>query len=731
MADNQYTGNPSLSLELICEHPDGMPTDCDCETAVLASVSAAAIPEEVLEAKRPAVSLTLVLDKSGSMAGEKMRLMRKTAEWVISQLTSRDCLGIVTYDCNVRTALPLIHMDAEGRRAAASVARGIRDGSTTNLSGGLFAGLRQQVRHSSSSTADDGVPENSAQGADNMAVDNDDDDDLHDFEIVSHPGSDDTNIAVPGFVLNVSNVANMVEDHTVDQLVDPWSTSWSQQQQQQAHLQATATAAGPQPQCQSAASTRTPLPRTPPHRAASARGRPPVAPKLKQGGRQSSRLTPSRRDRDLDVDHAVLRQRLFGGRASPDEPAEPTPTLDLSKLRAVQEPPEGAVRAVYLFTDGHANEGLTEPAGIAAAAESLVRGQAVSVHTFGFGDDHDAGMLQMLAARGGLYAYLPSPDDIPLAFADCLGGLMSTVAQTTTLTLTIADDSSTKNDSNTKKKHDEDDDEGDGDDNTNNNRAAAARPARLVGSVDPQVSVRHVGGGGGAGAHALEVDLGELAAEERRDILVTVALPAGAAAPTVRAKLEWVDLLRTAASTAAAAVTVPRRPGGAGTDPACGGGGGGGGNADVRVETQRLRLLTASTLQAAAAAAESADTAKGAAAAVRSIGDALAAFQRSPAKQTPAAAELQAELKQARAELDVDVLASAKRMHSKSASHRMQRGVWSSPSPFVPVAAQQQVQQPSYSTRSKAGLVGRARAAVLGPMKEEHDDDDDDVAAQL
>ena len=102
-------------------NPDGKPIDVSCESAILASISAAGIPDEILEAKRPPLSLTLVLDKSGSMAGENIRLMRKTAEWVVSQLSARDCLGIVTYDSNVQIALPLTHMDAAGRRAVRTV----------------------------------------------------------------------------------------------------------------------------------------------------------------------------------------------------------------------------------------------------------------------------------------------------------------------------------------------------------------------------------------------------------------------------------------------------------------------------------------------------------------------------------------------------------------------------------------------------------------------------------
>jgi len=53
-----------------------------------------------------------------------------------------------------------------------------------------------------------------------------------------------------------------------------------------------------------------------------------------------------------------------------------------------------------------------------------------SVHTFGFGSDHDTNMLKAIADTGsGTYFFLKDKDDIPDAFADCLGGLLSVVGQ--------------------------------------------------------------------------------------------------------------------------------------------------------------------------------------------------------------------------------------------------------------------------------------------------------------
>lgn len=112
----------------------------------------------------------------------------------------------------------------------------------------------------------------------------------------------------------------------------------------------------------------------------------------------------------------------------------------------VPESKEGQsrTRAVMLFTDGLANVGITDidnllPAvngALAAAADKA--GGPISLYTFGFGADHDENCLRALATgcgTGGFYYYIGMAEDIPTAFADCLGGLTSIVAQNAMLQL--------------------------------------------------------------------------------------------------------------------------------------------------------------------------------------------------------------------------------------------------------------------------------------------------------
>ncbi|WIA35579.1 hypothetical protein OEZ86_004000 [Tetradesmus obliquus] len=94
------------------------------------------------------------------------------------------------------------------------------------------------------------------------------------------------------------------------------------------------------------------------------------------------------------------------------------------------------VRSVFLCTDGLPNVGPSDAPSIVSAMRAQLTGlaaaeQPVSVHTFGFGADHDARLLQAIAEAGhGIYYFIQDDSQIPEAFGDALGGLLSLVAHT-------------------------------------------------------------------------------------------------------------------------------------------------------------------------------------------------------------------------------------------------------------------------------------------------------------
>jgi hypothetical protein len=59
-----------------------------------------------------------------------------------------------------------------------------------------------------------------------------------------------------------------------------------------------------------------------------------------------------------------------------------------------------------------------------------------SVFTFGYGSDPDPEFLKAISDQAnGMFYFMKSPESIPESFADCLGGLLSVVAQNICLTI--------------------------------------------------------------------------------------------------------------------------------------------------------------------------------------------------------------------------------------------------------------------------------------------------------
>eukprot|EP00755_Sulcionema_specki_P002225 Sspe_Gene.118285::Locus_111300_Transcript_1_1_Confidence_1.000_Length_516::g.118285::m.118285 len=98
---------------------------------------------------RAPVRLTAVIDRSGSMDGLKLELVKGTLRFIISELDSTDELGIITYDDDVSEVLELLPMTAANRAIAYEKVGLIEAGSTTNLFGGLEKGVKQVTAQAS------------------------------------------------------------------------------------------------------------------------------------------------------------------------------------------------------------------------------------------------------------------------------------------------------------------------------------------------------------------------------------------------------------------------------------------------------------------------------------------------------------------------------------------------------------------------------------------------------
>lgn len=165
--------------------------------------------------------------------------------------------------------------------------------------------------------------------------------------------------------------------------------------------------------------------------------------------------------------------------------------MGIKQLSSRESVDSGTVSSVMVFTDGQANEGIQDTSLLVTALANALDGVkgAVSLHTFGFTQNHNPELLTKLAeAANGMFYYLATPARIPEVFADCLGSLLSVVAMNVVLEAQIE-----------------------------YNGAA-------ITEIHTPFALRQLVQG-----HHVSIELGQMYSEQSRDILFDVKLPAVAA----------------------------------------------------------------------------------------------------------------------------------------------------------------------------------------------------------
>ncbi len=89
------------------------------------------------------VNMALVLDRSGSMAGDPFRNMLVAAEAFVNQLRDGDRVSVLAFSDGVYEAAPPVVIDGASRGAVIAGVRALRDGGGTFFSGGMLAGLAE------------------------------------------------------------------------------------------------------------------------------------------------------------------------------------------------------------------------------------------------------------------------------------------------------------------------------------------------------------------------------------------------------------------------------------------------------------------------------------------------------------------------------------------------------------------------------------------------------------
>jgi len=89
------------------------------------------------------LNVSLVLDRSGSMAGAPFRNMLTAAEAFVNQMRDGDRISVIAFSDGVWEAVPSVVLDPGTRAAAINNIRSMADGGGTYFSGGLLAGLAE------------------------------------------------------------------------------------------------------------------------------------------------------------------------------------------------------------------------------------------------------------------------------------------------------------------------------------------------------------------------------------------------------------------------------------------------------------------------------------------------------------------------------------------------------------------------------------------------------------
>lgn len=116
------------------------------ETHMAVTVQA---PDDPGARRRPPVNLAIVIDRSGSMQGQKIEDAKGAARQLVDQLEPGDRVAIVTYDWEAEVVLASSPADSRGKQAAHRAIDAITSDGGTNISGGLTAGREEVLAYRS------------------------------------------------------------------------------------------------------------------------------------------------------------------------------------------------------------------------------------------------------------------------------------------------------------------------------------------------------------------------------------------------------------------------------------------------------------------------------------------------------------------------------------------------------------------------------------------------------
>lgn len=96
-------------------------------------------------ATRPALRLALVLDRSGSMQGQKLQIAKRATQAVLEQLTERDSVAVVVFDSQIDVIQSVAQVTPKLKKQVQAALQGIEARASTALHEGWLTGCNSIV----------------------------------------------------------------------------------------------------------------------------------------------------------------------------------------------------------------------------------------------------------------------------------------------------------------------------------------------------------------------------------------------------------------------------------------------------------------------------------------------------------------------------------------------------------------------------------------------------------
>ncbi|CAG8763626.1 24279_t:CDS:2 [Dentiscutata erythropus] len=131
---------PALSVSLSSTYKIVPNTESQEMICMASLVTSDYIPEEAKETGSHA-DIVLILDVSSSMSGSKINLLKESLNFIVSELSPKDRLSLVTFNTYAKRITPLLYVNEENKSKLYQAIRNLRANGGTNIGNGLKLGL--------------------------------------------------------------------------------------------------------------------------------------------------------------------------------------------------------------------------------------------------------------------------------------------------------------------------------------------------------------------------------------------------------------------------------------------------------------------------------------------------------------------------------------------------------------------------------------------------------------